>query len=170
MAYIFFKMKFFKKSRQLFVASDKLWILREVLHFGKCASVNMKSVLLNSPSILRRLVVKNYVALLSFFFLNIATQWRSRWWNIKTWHPPLSTKTLKIHLYMGRFSQNAYWTLAGLIQPKLQERSPHNQVGPNNNNKSNLDETCNPERESWKNKGSVTLGTPFTSWDINQDR
>lgn len=28
----------------------------------------MKSVLLNSPSILRRLVVKNYVALLSLFF------------------------------------------------------------------------------------------------------
>lgn len=40
----------------------------------------------------------------------------------------------------------------GLIQPKLQERSPHNRVGPNNNNKSNLDETCNLRGSSEKIK------------------
>ena len=45
-----------------------------------------------------------------------------------SWPPP--TNASKIHLHVEQFSWNTYWKPAeDLVQPKLQEQSPHNQVG-----------------------------------------
>ena len=73
---------------------------------------------------------------------------------------------------MEQFSQNTYWMLAeDLIQPKQQERSPHNQVGrKKKKKKKELGQDLYPVREPWKRKGYLTLGTPFTGWKISQDR
>ena len=71
---------------------------------------------------------------------------------------------------MEQVSQNTYWTLAeDLIQPKLQERSLYYQVG-QDGKKGIGTRNCTPKRELKKGEGSLTLGTPVTSWGISQDK
>ena len=55
-----------------------------------------------------------------------SSTWQSRgiWSSL-----PLQIYIYKIHLYVEQFSQNIHWKLTDLIQPKLQERSPHYWVG-----------------------------------------
>lgn len=134
------------KQLTVFVASDKLWILREVLHFGKCASVNMKSVLLNGRSILRRLVVKNYICSPKSF-LNIAAPVEIKMVKHKNMALTSFYKNTKNTSTHGKiFTKCLLNTGRSPYNQAARKRSPHNRVGPNNNNKSNLDETC----KSWE--------------------
>ena len=60
-----------------------------------------------------------------------------------------------------------------LVQPKRQERPLGNQVGWKRQKKKkgiNWDRTCAPGWELWKKKSSLTLGAPFTGWEISWDR
>ena len=73
---------------------------------------------------------------------------RSRWQSEGTWNSPPPTSTSKIHLRADQVSQNTYWKQADdLIQPKLQERSPHSGVG-------------------WREKGGeAELGWDLCPWE-----
>lgn len=55
------------------------------------------------------------------------------------------------------------------MKPKLQERISCNWVALKKK-KRNQDGPCAPGKELWRRKGSLTQETPFTSWEISQDR
>ena len=71
------------------------------------------------------------------------------------------TSSHKYILHEEKFSQNTYWTLAGVRRLKLQERSLHNQVGSKGKKTRNRDMTWTLGRELWNRKGSLNLGSPL---------
>lgn len=58
--------------------------------------------------------------------------------------PYKNTKNISIH---GKIFTKCLLNTGRSHTTKAEKRSPHNQIGSSNNNNSNLDETCNPERE-----------------------